>query len=176
MNLGVTFEGLLDSMLTDPEAFSSVISAMVTTILLGALLTFIYSLILTFLFYFVTYAIVVDDMSVIKAYKKSCSLLKQNFLKVFVFIVLILVSSVIWYVVSIIITMPFQIIAIMIAFAFMFNPWVMLFSNLIVSVISSIVYLIFIAVVVMWSTRFYMSVTGQLCKEEKQEDLQIENI
>ena len=176
MNLGVTFEGLLDSMLTDPEAFSSVISAMVATILLGALLTFIYSLILTFLFYFVTYAIVVDDMSVIKAYKKSCSLLKQNFLKVFVFIVLILVSSVIWYVVSIIITIPFSFIAIMIAFAFMLNPWVMLFSNLIVSVISSIVYLIFIAVVVMWSTRFYMSVTGQLCKEEKQEDLQIENI
>ena len=126
MNLGVTFEDLS----------SSNISAMVTPILLGALLTFIYSLILTFLFYFVVYAIVVDDMPVIKAYKKSCSLLKQNFLKVFVFIVLILVSAVLYYIFSLLVMIPFSFFALIVMFAF--NPWALLLYNFVIFAVLSI--------------------------------------
>ncbi|MDR0768288.1 MAG: hypothetical protein LBE57_07720, partial [Methanosarcinales archaeon] len=96
MNAGYTIEGIFDVMINNPDAFLSIIKTLAAPALIGLLLTIIYTIVLTLFFYFVTYAIVVDDISVISAYKKSYAVLKQNFWKVLAFIILVWLLTIVF--------------------------------------------------------------------------------
>ncbi|WNY23028.1 hypothetical protein MmiHf6_03240 [Methanimicrococcus hongohii] len=156
LNSGYTLEGIVDSMVNNPDAFLSIILSFAVPLLIGFLLTFIYSVILTVLFYFVSYAIVVDDISVIGAYKKSYAVLKQNFWNVLVFIILI-------WAITVVVTTVFQVLSIVGVLSF----WL----TLIISIVQMIVTLFLSVAVTVWTTRFYMSATDHpLYEEEKLTD------
>ncbi|WNY24829.1 hypothetical protein [Methanolapillus millepedarum] len=118
----------------------------------GLLLMLVYLLIITFVFYFMTYAIVIDDLSVTAGIKKSWSLLKTN------------PGTVIWFIiVVIIITGLISLIG-----SFMSN---ILASTVILSfvgvLISLILKIVIIVLVTIWTTRKYLILTGQPLYEEE---------
>ena len=112
-------------------------------ILIGVILTIIYEIIVFALFFFVSYNTVVDDLSVIRSYKKSASLMKEKTSQILLFIC--------------------------IYFLIMFLVWIFIgMIGLVVSFMSSILSLIFAVVSTVWITRYYMAITEkQIYVEEK---------
>jgi hypothetical protein len=138
------------------EPFMEIISIFAVSMVIGLLLTFVYSLILTVLFYFVSYAIVIDGLPVIAAFKKSLSLLKQYPGKVIIFIIIVngLVMAIL------------QISEFFVMF-FIFNVFLLLLGGFL--------YLLFALFIntaaLVWTARFYMAITEkELYVEEKLAD------
>jgi len=141
------FESYFELVMGNSGPFMELINMFLIPILIGFLLTFIYSWVLTFLFYFVSYAIVIDDLSVIAAFKKSVTLLQNHPGKVIVFILII---SILGFLISI--------ISNAVSLLSSLNIYLSLLS-LIISLFIFIVTLIFGIVSVVWEARFYMAST-----------------
>ncbi|MCL2863655.1 MAG: hypothetical protein FWE54_06220 [Methanimicrococcus sp.] len=150
-NTGYTFNVIIDAfyqlMMENIDPFITVVSdlavALFVPFMIGSLLTLVYTVIISIVFYFIQEPIVVDDMPVIAAFKKSVALLRQYPVKVIFFIVLIYL--------------------LMFALSSLFNMFTMAFSmSVILSLIASllqVVATIAISVAVLvWSTRFYMAI------------------
>jgi len=155
-NAGYTIEMIIEMFyaVDAPDAFIIFLGTMFFSSMIGLLLTCIYLIFLSFIFYFVSYAIIVDDMPVIAAFKKSFALLRQYPWKVFLFIML--VSFLIIALASIvsIVTMPFS----MPPFLFL-SVSLYLFLSFIGSLIQTIFSAAIGVAVIVWNTRFYMGIT-----------------
>ena len=157
LTLNFIFDSFNDFMLSgNIEPFMEIISIFAVSLSIGLLLTTIYYLILKVLFYFVGYAIVIDDLPVIAAFKKSLSLLKQYPRKVIIFII----------------TVNVLVMAILqIAETF----WAILIFNMFLFIIGALPYLLvelFVNIAALvWTARFYMVITEkELYVEEKLTD------
>lgn len=136
----------------DPDALISIITSLFVPVMIGCLLTFIYLIITSIVFYFVSYAIVVDDMPVIASFKKSFALLKQYPGKVIIFIVLLyLLSSALLSIASSVFTF-LSMFTLVNTSLFIFLYFVGLLFMIAVSIAVSVA-------TIVWETRFYMSVT-----------------
>jgi hypothetical protein len=157
--LDQVFEAYIELAMGNFDPFMEFINIFLVPILIGSLLTFIYSWILTFLFYFVSYAIVIDDMPVIAAFKKSVALLKQYPGKVIVFILII---SILGFLISVI----SNVFSTLSSFSILLS-----LLSLIVSLFVTIVSVILLVVSFVWEARFYMAATEkELYVEEKYTD------
>ncbi|MCL2550493.1 MAG: hypothetical protein FWE78_06195, partial [Methanimicrococcus sp.] len=160
-NTGYTFDAIFNAynqlLLENPEPFISIVSDLAVPLfvpfMIGLLLTLVYLLIISVGFYFISEAIVVDDMPAIAAFKKSFALLRQYPAKVIIFIVLI--SLLIIALVSLFL-MPFM-------FFLMMGPVFILITTLILSVVSVAADV----AAAVWSTRFYMSITEKELYEKE---------
>jgi len=159
-NAGYTIEMIFEmfyAVETAPDAFLSFLGAVLFSSMIGLLLTLIYWIFLSFIFYFVSYAIIVDDMPVIAAFKKSFALLRQYPWKVFFFIVLIILLTMALMIILSIVTMPFSMPSSL-------SPNVSLYLYL--SFIGSLIQTIFSAAIsvaiIVWNTRFYMGITENM--------------
>jgi len=91
LNSGYTLESFFDLLINNLDALMPFLTSLIFSALLGFLLTFIYLLIISVLFYFVKYAIVVDDIPVIASFKQSYVLVRQHLWKVIGFIIILCV-------------------------------------------------------------------------------------
>ena len=154
LTLNFIFDSFNDFMLSgNIEPFMETISIFAFSLSIGLLLTTIYFLILTVLFYFVSYAIVIDDLPVIAAFKKSLSLLKQYPGKVIIFIIAV----------NVLVMAILQIAEIF---------WTILIFNMVLFIIGAFPYLLvelFVSIAALvWTARFYMAITEkELYVEEK---------
>ncbi|MCL2142087.1 MAG: hypothetical protein FWH46_04340 [Methanimicrococcus sp.] len=103
-------------------------------ILIGVILTLIYEVIVSVLFFFVSYNTVADDLSVIRSYKRSVSLLKEKTSQILLFIIVYF-------------------------FIIFFVSTVIGIVGLIISFLGSILSLILAVVSTVWITRYYMAIT-----------------
>jgi len=172
MNSGYTIESFFEIFFSNPGALMPFFISLILPTLLGSLLTFIYLLILYFLFYFVFYAIVVDNMSTIASFKKSYAMLRQNFWKVMAFILAVYLITT--GVTSILYTVYYMFVYSMLPVT-LFDPTLsIVFSviNFIFETIIAIILLILSIIVMVWTTRFYMSFNDhELYVEEAKENL-----
>ena len=150
INSEYTVLSFIETLLMDPETLIPLLTALTIPILIGCLLTIIYSVVIYFAFYFVTYALVVDDLSVITSFKKSYALLRQHpFSIVFFILIIYAITSVFSSIISMISLMPLMpldpiistiILLLLLAFTFVATP-------------------IYTVAIFVWATRFYMSLT-----------------
>ena len=160
-NTGYAFDAIFNAfnqlLLENPEPFFSIVSDLALPLfvpfMIGLLLTFVYLIIIWVVFYFISEAIVVDDMPAIAAFKKSFALLKQYPVKVFFFIVLIYLLIV--ALVSLFV-MPIMVFS-------MLGPAFLIITTLLLSVVSAATDV----AAVVWSTRFYMSITEKELYEKE---------
>ena len=158
---GLTLTSIFDSfndfiLIGNIEPFMEIIRIFAFSLSIGLLLTLVYSLILTVLFYFVSYAIVIDNLPVIAAFKKSLSLLKQYPGKVIIFIIAV----------NVLVMAILQIAEIF---------WAILIFNMFLFIIGAVPYLLvelFVNIAALvWTARFYMAITEkELYVEEKLTD------
>jgi len=171
---GYTFSQLIDAFITSPESLLPLFTALILPALFGLLMTIIYSIIVSVLFYFILYAIVIDDIGAVASFKKSYAVLRQSFWKVILFI--ILVSAIVFGVTSVISFFSSLLSSVFNVLGFN-DPVFMIIGaiiQLIFSLISFAVSMYLTAVVFVWTTRFYMGINGyELYTEEKsvKEDL-----
>jgi len=134
------------------------------SIIIGAILSFIYIVVLSVLFFFVKYNIVVDDISAIASFKKSVSLLKAKTSQVilfivFLFIVLFTISMIFNFIVYMILT----VLSLVLLFLMVLSPTLAVIGYIlymILSIIFNIIYSTLLPTLsVVWVTRFYMAIT-----------------
>ncbi|MDV0447166.1 hypothetical protein MsAg5_10440 [Methanosarcinaceae archaeon Ag5] len=159
-NAGITNQMWLDAMNAsiagNPLAFEQIattaVEAAAFSFIGGLLLMLVYMLIVMFVFYFMEYAIVIDDLSVTAGIKKSWELLKTRAGDVIVFIIVVSVIS--W-----LISMVSYFIAEILA------------ASVILSLIGMLVTLILdIAIIILttiWAVRKYLVLTEQPLHEEE---------
>lgn len=145
-NSGFTLTSVFEDLLTTPEALFPLFEVLMLPVLLGLLLSFVYGVILTLVFYFVSYAIVVDDLPVIASFQKSYALLRQNFWKVLLFILVV-------WALTMILNMALNL------FSLLFLLSVVL--TFVFSIVEMVLLLVFVTLTAIWITRFYMSETDQ---------------
>ena len=162
MNSGYTIESFIELLNTNPDALLPFFMSLIIPGLIGCLLTIVYSIIVYVLLYFVTYAIVVDDMAVFASFKQSYAVLRQHFWKVLAFIIAIYIISA--GVSSILSISSYFIMPLMSIDATLYS-----IASLILAVIQLIVSLILAVATIVWSTRFYMVITEK--KLHAEEDL-----
>ena len=160
INSGYTLTSFIDILDTNPDALLPFFTSLIIPILIGCLLTIVYSIIVYVLLYFVEYAIVVDDMAVFASFKKSYAVLRQHFWKVLIFIIAIYVIST---VISVIVSMTSYLIMPL----GLVDEILYLAGSFILSIVQLVIYLLLIVAITVWSTRFYMVITeNELHTEE----------
>ena len=175
MNSGYTIDLFFELLVSDFDALIPFLKTLIIPAFLGFLLTLIYLLIISILFYFVTYAIVVDDMPVIASFKKSYAMICRHFWKVLAFIIaLYIVTNGILGIVLVI----FYVVIFFTTIFILISPALSILSLLILLLVTVILLIVAVLISVatfVWTTRFYMSVNDhELCTEintEIKEDL-----
>ena len=174
---GYTFSMFIEILFSTPEALISLLTSLAIWGIIGFLLNLIYSIIISVLFYFVLYAIVIDNCGIVASFKKSYEMLRQNFWKVLIFIIAVYVIVVgitsIISSVSSILSVFSPISAGSLALSILISL-LQLFVSLILAVVS--IYLTVATFV--WETRFYMVVNGHEIAEietKEKEDLLTNN-
>jgi len=172
MNSGYTIELFFDLLINNLDALIPFLTSLILPTLLGLMLTLIYLIVISVLFYFVTYAIVVDDLPVFASFKKSYVMLRQNFWKIIIFIVLVYAFT---FVITTFISMISSALQIfLLPFAIM-DPMGSIISyviQIIFQIISTVVSILISVLTIVWTTRFYMSLNDhELYVEEAKENL-----
>ena len=172
MNSGYTIELFFDLLINNLDALIPFLTSLILPTLLGLMLTLIYLIVISVLFYFVTYAIVVDDLPVFASFKKSYVMLRQNFWKIIIFIVLVYAFT---FVITTFISMISSVLQIfLLPFAIM-DPMGSIISyviQIIFQIISTVVSILISVLTIVWTTRFYMSLNDhELYVEEAKENL-----
>ena len=179
MNSGYTIDLFLDLLANKFDALIPFFKTLIIPALFCSLLTLIYSIAIWVLFYFVTYAIVIDDLSVIASFKKSYSTVRQHIWKVILFIIAIYAITIGVIIVAYLIfcfimlfTTLFLVILIDISQTLAIVGLVLLLIIMVLLLIFLLFVIAFISVAaIIWETRFYMSVTEkELYAEEKNTD------
>ncbi|WNY24827.1 hypothetical protein [Methanolapillus millepedarum] len=131
-------------------------TAMVTYLILGLLLALIYLIVVSIILYFVSYAIVIDDLSVTEGFKKSYKLFREHTVKIILFnLAIIGIAIFIGIVFSLI--MAFSVV-------FFISPALAIIGLLIMMIVYLIlivVFFLFLVLIYIWSTRYYMVLTGK---------------
>ena len=176
MNSGYTIDLFLDLLANNFDALIPFFKTLLIPALFCSLLTLIYSIAIWVLFYFVTYAIVVDDLSVIASFKKSYSTVRQHIWKVILFIIaiyaitigVIVVAYSIFCFIMLFMTL-FLVILIDISQTLAIVGLVLLLIIMVLLLIFLLFVIAFISVAaIIWETRFYMAMTEkEMYIEEK---------
>ncbi|MDV0447083.1 hypothetical protein MsAg5_09570 [Methanosarcinaceae archaeon Ag5] len=131
-------------------------TAMIAYLMLGLLLTLVYSIVISLIFYFVSYAIVIDNLSVTDSFKKSYKLFREYPGKIISFFLALIAIIIL---IAIVFVVGFVILAL-----FFISPILAIIGILLMLVL----YLIFIVVLILfavlatiWETRLYMVLTGK---------------
>jgi hypothetical protein len=157
---GYTIESFFDLFINNFDELMLFLTSLLLPALIGFLLTFIYLIIISVLFYFVKYAIIVDDIPVIASFKKSYVLVRQHFWKVIGFIIILCIIMIV--VMSVLYGIYFLIA--LISFSFVDDPTMSLFFSMIQLIYQFIMSLLLLCLSVagfVWITRFYMVISGQ---------------
>jgi hypothetical protein len=149
INSEYTILSFFETLLMNPEDLMPLLATLMIPILIGCLLTIVYSIIIYVAFYFVTYALVVDNLSVIASFKKSYALFRQHPFSVLIFILIIyVITSIFSNIVSLISIMPLM----------MVDP-IILNVSLLLLLIIFVATSIYTVAITVWATRFYMGIT-----------------
>jgi hypothetical protein len=176
MNSGYTIDLFLDLLANNFDALIPLFKTLLIPALFCSLLTLIYSIAIWVLFYFVTYAIVVDDLSVIASFKKSYSTVRQHIWKVILFIisiyaitigVIIVAYSIFCFIM--LFMMLFLVILIDISQTLAIIGLIILLILMVLLLLFLLFVIVFISVAaIIWETRFYMAMTEkEMYIEEK---------
>lgn len=143
---GYTSDYIIEALKNDPTLLLPLLDALGPAALLALFLSSVYLLLVSFMFYFVSYIIVVDNISVFRSYRKSFSLLRRRPIRVSSFVFLTTLLQILATLTVIVIT----------AFLAQFNYFSILgvLFNIFVS-------LLFVAAMNVWVTRFYLILTNQ---------------
>ena len=146
LNSEYTAAFVADALMTDPMLLLPLFDLLGPAALLSLFLSSAYFIVVSFLFYFVSFIIVIDETSVFKSYRKSFSLLRKHPIQIVSFVLLMTLLRVLFILVIIIMT------AFLIYFQFL-----SIFSTLLQILIS----VLFAACMNIWITRFYIVLTKQ---------------
>ncbi|WNY26908.1 DUF7544 domain-containing protein [Methanolapillus ohkumae] len=130
---------------------------------IGLLLSFIYIILVSFVIYFVTYAIVIDNMSVKEGFKKSYRLFREHTSKVISFI-LVIFGIILLFILVFVILMSILMVLLLI------SPVLIIigFLGLMILNLIFIVAAFFLGVLsYVWTTRFYLTLTEQPVFDEE---------
>ncbi|MDV0444989.1 hypothetical protein MmiAt1_05410 [Methanimicrococcus sp. At1] len=83
-----------DALTNDPSLLIPMIQELAAPVLFATLISAVYLLIVSFMFYFVSYIIVIDDAKVFKSYRKSFRLLRTHPIRIVSFVLLITIIEV----------------------------------------------------------------------------------
>ena len=179
MNSGYTVDLFLDLLMNNFDALVPFLKTLFVPALFCLLPTLIYLFAIWVLFYFVTYAIVVDDLPVIASFKKSYAIARQHFWKVVLFIIMV------YAVTAGVIVITYTIFCFVLLFVVLFTAiftvasptlstvgiLIMLIIMLVMSIFLLVV-LVFVSVAeIVWTTRFYMSVNDHELHTKEKENL-----
>jgi len=179
MNSGYTIDLFLDLLMNNFDALVPFLKTLFVPALFCLLLTSIYLIIIWVLFYFATYAIVIDDMPVIASFKKSYTMVRQHIWKVILFIIMV------YAITAGIIIIAYSIFCFVLFFVILFTALstvasptlstVGILIMLIIMLVMSIFLLVVLAFVsvaeIVWTTRFYMSVNDHELYTKEKENL-----
>jgi hypothetical protein len=172
INSGYTMESFLDLLVMNFDALIPFLTTLILPSLFGLFMTLIYLVITSVLFYFILYAAVVDNMSVIESFKKSYAMVRQKFWKViwFAFLIYMITSGIVGFAFVV-----FYFIA-LISVMLMLGGTALLVLGVLILIIATLVLLIVTVIVsvatYVWTTRFYMSFNDhELYVEEAKENL-----
>jgi hypothetical protein len=165
-------ESFLDLLVMNFDALIPFLTTLILPSLFGLFMTLIYLVITSVLFYFVSYAAVADNMSVIESFKKSYAMVRQKFWKViwFAFLIYIITSGIMGF--AFFVFYSIALISVML----MLGGTAFLVLGLLILIIATLVLLIVTVIVsvatYVWTTRFYMSFNDhELYVEEAKENL-----
>ncbi|MDR0768287.1 MAG: hypothetical protein LBE57_07715 [Methanosarcinales archaeon] len=141
---------VLDALNTDPSLLLPMFEALAVPVLIAVLATAAYLLLVSFMFYFVSYIIVIDNLSVFKSYRKSFKLLWTRPIRVISFVFLVTVIQMLVTSASVLLIAVFN------HFGFPF---------LIGLTVNLVLLILLAAAMNIWVTRFYIILTGKKMAE-----------
>ncbi|WNY24828.1 hypothetical protein [Methanolapillus millepedarum] len=125
-----------------PVAMMQLLDDMTIYYYAGMILSTIYYILLSFVIYFVSYAIVVDDMKTIAGFKKSYQMLKENTIQVMWFVLAVTIIS--------------MLVVMVIMFLFYVFAWLLGIAGLYIAEILAFIIIIFlVALTSVWGARAY---------------------
>lgn len=166
-NAGYTFE-IFENILLDTDLMIQVFETLAVPLVLGALVYTVYFLVISILFYFSIYSIVVDEISVTAAIQRSVQFLREKPGKVLGFIVCIfLFQMAVIIVTQFIATIVFLPISAVFLLLTINSPESILmgvafvFVSFVISLTVAVAVSLFNTLFVVWVMRFYMANTEQ---------------
>lgn len=147
-NSEYTAEYVLDAIKTDPSLLLPMIDALSTPVLFAVFASAVYLLLVSFMFYFVSYIIVIDDMKVFKSYRTSFKLLRRRPIRVSSFVFLVTAVEILVTFINVLAAAVLSYIGLPLYFGF---------------IIYTVVSLFLTTAMYIWVTRFYMILTGKDC-------------
>ncbi|MDR2944955.1 MAG: hypothetical protein LBU81_07770 [Methanosarcinales archaeon] len=144
-NSEYTAEYVIDTLKTDPSLLLPLIETLSAPVLIMVFASAVYLLLVSFMFYFVSYIIVIDDMKIFKSYRLSFKLLNRRPIRISAFVFLVTAVEMLAVFINALAAA---------VFSFINLPFFFSFS------IYAVVSLFFTTAMYLWVTRFYMVLTG----------------
>ncbi|WNY23027.1 hypothetical protein MmiHf6_03230 [Methanimicrococcus hongohii] len=135
---------VIDALNNDPSLLLPMFETLAVPVLIAVFASAIYLILVSFMFFFVSYIIVIDDLSVFKSYRKSFKLLRTRPIRIISFIFLITVIQSLTTFISILFTAALN--------YFGFPSFIGLAVHLILLIFTA-------AALNIWVTRFYIILT-----------------
>ncbi|MCL2142085.1 MAG: hypothetical protein FWH46_04330 [Methanimicrococcus sp.] len=132
---------VMNALQTDPASLLPLFDILAVPALISLILTTLYFVLISFMFYFISYIIVIDHSSVYKSYRKSFSYLRKKPIQISSFVLIMLIFSLI----------PSILTGLLILYtpSSSIRPFFMILANIMFSIL-------FISVTNVWITRFYI--------------------
>lgn len=147
-NSEYTAEYVIHALKTDPSLLLPMIDALSAPVFFAVLASAVYLLLVSFMFYFVSYIIVIDGMKVFKSYRTSFKLLRRRPIRVSSFVFLVTAVEMLITFINVLVTAVLSYFGLPLYFGFFIYLAVSLF-------LSTAMYI--------WVTRFYLILTGKDC-------------
>ncbi|WNY28426.1 hypothetical protein MmiEs2_06110 [Methanimicrococcus stummii] len=139
---------VINALNNDPALLAPMFDALAAPVLAAVLLSSAYLILVSFMFYFVSYIIVVDDLGVFKSYQKSFKLLRMRPIRVLSFVFLVTVIQLLITFIGIFIITALSYIGFSFYFGFAVHLILAFFLTAAMNV---------------WVTRFYMILSKKEC-------------
>ncbi len=143
-----TAEYVIEALKTDPSLLLPMIEALSTPVLFAVFASAVYLLLVSFMFYFVSYIIVIDNMKVFKSYRTSFKLLRRRPIRVSSFVFLVTAVELLVIFINVLAAAVLSYIGLPFSFSFLIYMALSLF-------LTTAMYI--------WVTRFYLILTGKDC-------------
>lgn len=139
-----TTEFVINALKTDPSLLLPMIDTLAAPVLIALLASSVYLMLVSFMFYFVSYIIVIEGMTVFKSYRTSFKLLRKRPIRVSSFVFMITIIEMLITFVSVIILAALSSLGLSFYSGFFLHLFISLFLT---------------AAMNIWVTRFYLSLT-----------------
>ena len=146
-----TMTGVADALQTYPLSLLPLIDILTIPALVSLILTTVYFVLISFMFYFISYIIVIDHSSVYTSYRKSFSYLRKKPVQISSFVLMVQVFGLIPYILTGILL-------------YLIPPsYHLAIFMIVVNIMFSI---LFVSVTTVWVTRFYMALDNRILPSE----------